>query len=84
VSDLPIEGLRRRVLSEAEHVASPQTGQASRPGDEKKPQGAQAAEHIGVRPLAGPRLRLRHGVQLEASDQVCARMPSCYHALLAA
>jgi hypothetical protein len=40
VSDLPIQCLRRRVLGEAQHVASPKAGQAPRLGDEKKPQGA--------------------------------------------
>ena len=38
MSDLPIQCLRRRVLGEAQHVASAEAGQAPRPGDEKKPQ----------------------------------------------
>jgi hypothetical protein len=75
VSDLPIQCLRRRVLGEAQHVAAPKAGQAPGPARamRREPEGAQAAEHVGIRPLAGPWLRLRQGVQLEAPDQVVGK-----------
>jgi hypothetical protein len=54
VSDPPIQGLRRWIVSEAEHFPASEATQAPGPGDEKEPEGAHAAEEVGVGALPGP------------------------------
>ena len=70
VSDVPIQGLRRRVLGESEHVPATEAGQMASSGDEEEPKRAHAPEEVRVGALARPRFRLRQGIQLEAADQV--------------
>src|SRR2546425_12377941 len=70
VSDLLIQRLRGRVVGEAQHVATGKPSEPTRPGNEKEPERAHAAEEVGVRALAGSGLGLGEGLQLEVADQV--------------
>jgi hypothetical protein len=70
VSNLPIQRLGRWILGEAEHISASEASQTPSPGDEEEPERAHAAEEVRVGALAGPRLRLGEGLQLEAADQV--------------
>jgi hypothetical protein len=44
MSDMRIQGLRRRVLGQAEDVPTAEAGHATPPGDEEKPERAHAPE----------------------------------------
>ena len=70
MSDLPIQGLRRGVLGQAEHIPAAEAGHAPGSGDEEEPERAHATEQVRVGPLAGPRLRFGQRLQLEAADQI--------------
>src|SRR2546426_9610241 len=65
-----VEGLGRRVLREAEDVATPDAGQAAGPGDQQEAQRPHAARDVGVGALAGPAARGGDGVELEAPGDV--------------
>src|SRR2546426_3054872 len=65
-----VEGLGRRVLREAEDVATPDAGQAASPGDQQEAQRPHAARDVGVGALAGPAARGGDGVELEAPGDV--------------
>src|SRR5213592_3591246 len=65
-----VEGLGRRVLREAEDVATPDAGQAAGPGDQQEAQRPHAARDVGVGALAGPAARGGDGVELEAAGDV--------------
>src|SRR5437773_8469777 len=65
-----IEGLGRRVLREAEDVATPDAGQAAGPGDQQEAQRPHAAHDVGVDALAGATPWGGDGVELEAAGDV--------------
>src|SRR5437667_454881 len=65
-----VEGLGRRVLREAEDVATPDAGQAASPGDQQEAQRPHAARDVGVGALVGPAARGGDGVELEAPGDV--------------
>src|SRR2546426_8987196 len=65
-----VEGLGRRVLREAEDVATPDAGQAASPGGQQEAQRPHAARDVGVGALAGPAARGGDGAQLEAPVDV--------------
>src|SRR5438128_6339037 len=65
-----VEGLGRRVLREAEDVATPDAGQAASPGDQQEAQRPHAARDVGVGALAGPAARGGDGVELKAPGDV--------------
>jgi hypothetical protein len=70
VSDVPTQGLRRRVVGQAEHVPPSEAGQPSGSSDEEEPERAHAAEQVRVGPFARPTLRFGERLQLEAADEV--------------
>src|SRR2546422_6844317 len=82
-----VEGLGRRVLREAEDVATPDAGQAASPGDQQEAQRPHAARDVGVGALAGPAARGGDGVELEAPGDVVGEdaelLPGAVGAVLA-
>ena len=65
-----IEGLGRRVLREAEDVATPDADQAAGPDDQQEAQRPHAAHDVSVGALAGATPWDGDGVELEAAGDV--------------
>jgi tetratricopeptide (TPR) repeat protein len=65
-----VELLNARVLSEPQHVAPIDPGQAPGTSNDYEPQRSHAAQQVHIRPFARAPLRLRSGVELEAPEQI--------------
>jgi hypothetical protein len=70
VTDRPIEGLRGRVVSQAQDVATAETGEAAGPDDEQEAQGTHAPDQVRIGAFAGAGFGRRERVELEAADEV--------------
>ena len=62
-----IEGLRGRVVGEAQDVAAADAGGPAGPGDQQEAQGPHAAEQVRIGAFPGPGFWHGEGVELEAS-----------------
>jgi hypothetical protein len=83
VTDRPIEGLRGRVVRQAQDVATAETGKPAGPDDEQEAQGAHAPDQIRIGAFAGAGFWRGQGIELEAANGLWARTLSCCQALLA-